>query len=308
MVHQNLKDPEDLGKVKKLIVQADVLTYNFRPGVMEKIGLTYEDVKEINPKLIYATITGYGRKGPWSLKPGQDLLIQSLSGLAHLNGNQDSPPTPMGVAVVDMLCGTHFVQGILAALIKRTKTNKGSWVEVSLLESAIDFQLEIFTTYLNNGLQKSIRSKKNNAHCLLEAPYGVYKCQDGHIAIAMGNLEILLNTLKINDISDSEVSFENRDEIKKTIAEKLNIYKASDLVQKLESLGIWCSKVFNYHQILGSKEFKALKMKQEVILPNGDKLGTTRCPIRVNNEILFSSKPAPRVGEHDASINTEFSL
>lgn len=304
----NLKSPEDLEKIKKLISKADVLTHNFRPGVMEKIGLSYEQVKEINPRLIYATITGYGTKGEWKSKPGQDLLVQSLSGLTQLTGNHNDAPTPMGVAVVDMLCGTHFVQGIIAALIQRARTNEGTWVEVSLLESAIDFQLEIFTSYLNNGQEKPVRSKTNNAHVLLQAPYGLYQTSDGHIAIAMGKLTALFATLKISQTKLLDEPFENRNEIKEILAKKLINQTSDGVLQLLEAEEIWCSVVNNYHNSLNSDEFKELKMRQEVQLQNGEKLSTTRCPIRINGQLLNSETPAPRVGEHSEKINLEFEL
>ena len=117
----NLKDPDDLEIIKKLIVQADVMTHNFRPGVMEKIGLDYNTVKNINPGIIYGVVSGYGSKGPWAKKPGQDLLIQSLSGLSYLTGNQNDAPTPTGIATSDLFTGAHLVQGILAALYQKYK-------------------------------------------------------------------------------------------------------------------------------------------------------------------------------------------
>ncbi|AWV96740.1 CaiB/BaiF CoA transferase family protein [Arcticibacterium luteifluviistationis] len=304
----NLKSPEDLEKIKKLISKADVITHNFRPGVMEKIGLRYEQVKEINPRLIYATITGYGTKGEWKSKPGQDLLVQSLSGLTQLTGNNSDAPTPMGVAVVDMLCGTHFVQGIIAALIQRAKTNKGTWVAVNLLESAIDFQLEILTTYLNNGQEKPVRSETNNAHVLLQAPYGLYQTSDGYIAIAMGKLTELFNILKISETTLLEEPFENRNEIKEILAKNLINQTADKVLNLLQSEEIWCSVVNNYHEFLNSKEFEELKMRQEVKLQNGKKLSTTRCPIRINGQLLNSETPAPRVGEHSEKLNLEFEL
>lgn len=138
----DLKDPEDLERVKKLIAQADVMTHNFRPGVMEKIGLDYQAVQKINPSIIYGVVTGYGSEGPWATRPGQDLLIQSLSGLTYLTDTHDAGPVPFGLAVADIMCGAHFIQGILAALIKRNKTKKSVLVEVSLLESVLDLQFE----------------------------------------------------------------------------------------------------------------------------------------------------------------------
>ena len=164
-----------------------MLTHNFRPGVMEKIGLDWESVRQLNPRIVYGEVTGYGQDGPWKDKPGQDLLLQSLSGLTWLSGNADQGPVPMGLAVVDILCGSHLVQGILAALIRRAKTQKGAFVQVSLLESILDFQFEVITTHLADGGRLPQRSKRFNAHAYLAAPYGVYPTEDGYLALAMGD-------------------------------------------------------------------------------------------------------------------------
>ena len=136
----NLKDPNDLEKIKKLISKSDVITQNFRPGVIERIGLDYSSVKKINPKIVYGSISGYGNKGPWKDLPGQDLLAQSRSGLVWLNGNGGEAPTPMGLAAADMLAGHYMVEGILSALIKSLKTGEGSLVETSLMEALLDFK------------------------------------------------------------------------------------------------------------------------------------------------------------------------
>jgi CoA:oxalate CoA-transferase len=139
----NLKDPADLAKVMRLIEHADVMIENFRPGTMNKLGLSYEQVKQINSKIVYGSISGYGKEGPWKDKPGQDLLVQSLSGLTWLNGNADQPPVPFALAAADMFTGAHLVQGILACLVRRGRTGIGGLVEVSLLESILDFQFEV---------------------------------------------------------------------------------------------------------------------------------------------------------------------
>ncbi|OYX83070.1 MAG: carnitine dehydratase, partial [Flavobacteriales bacterium 32-34-25] len=143
----DLKNPDDLELVKKLIAKADIMTHNFRPGVMDKIGLAFADAIAINPKIIYGVVSGYGETGPWSKKPGQDLLVQSLSGLAWLSGRNSQGPVPFGLSVADIMCGNHLVQGLLAALLKRAKTNKGVLVEVSLIESILDVQFEAITSY-----------------------------------------------------------------------------------------------------------------------------------------------------------------
>src|SRR4051812_4681141 len=153
----NFKDAHDLARVRKLIAKADVMIGNFRPGVLKKLGLDYPSVRQINPRLVYGTITGYGSEGPWVNKPGQDLLAQSLSGITWLSGNgaragdDDAAPVPMGLAVADMFAGHFLAQGILACLVRRGSTGAGGLIETSLLESLLDFQFEVLTTHLNDG-------------------------------------------------------------------------------------------------------------------------------------------------------------
>lgn len=308
----DLKNPEDLERVKKLIAIADVITHNFRPGVMEKIGLDYESVKAINPRVIYGVVTGYGNKGPWALRPGQDLLIQSLSGLTYLSDTNDAGPVPFGLATADMICGAHFVQGILAALIKRAKTNKGSLVEVSLIESTLDLQFEVITTYLNDGGKLPQRSNiKGTGHAYLSAPYGIYKTADDYLALAMGDLHQIANVLGC-DIAgvypDKSQWFEHRDEIMNLLAQKIKEKITAEWIAKLDEQGIWCAEVYTYEQTLRHEGYKVLGMQQDVKLPDGGYLTTTRCPIRINGERLYSDVAAPRPGAQTDDINHQFNL
>jgi crotonobetainyl-CoA:carnitine CoA-transferase CaiB-like acyl-CoA transferase len=308
----DLKNAEDLERVKKLIEIADVITHNFRPGVMEKIGLDYESVKSINPRVIYGVVTGYGNKGPWASRPGQDLLIQSLSGLTYLSDTNDAGPVPFGLATADMICGAHFVQGILAALIKRAKTNKGSLVEVSLIESTIDLQFEVITTYLNDGGKLPQRSNvKGAGHAYLSAPYGIYKTADDYLALAMGDLHQIANVLgcDISDIyPDKSQWFEHRDEIMNLLAQNIKEKTTAEWIAKLSEQGIWCSEVYTYEQTLQHEGYKVLGMQQDVNLPDGGRLTTTRCPIRINGERLYSNVAAPRPGAQTDQINHQFNL
>jgi crotonobetainyl-CoA:carnitine CoA-transferase CaiB-like acyl-CoA transferase len=307
----DLKDPEDLERIKKLIQQADVITHNFRPGVMEKIGLDYESVKAINSRVVYGVVTGYGNKGPWALRPGQDLLIQSLSGLAYLSDTNDAGPVPFGLATADMICGAHFVQGILAALIKRAKTNKGILVEVSLLESTLDLQFEVITTYLNDGGKLPQRSKvKGNGHPYLSAPYGIYQTKDKYLSLAMGDLRKIGEAIGIDLSGYTEKAswFDNRDEIMSQLAENIKLKTTAEWLNILETAGIWCSEVLTYEQTLQHEGIKVLGMQQQVTLPHGGSLSTTRCPIRINGERLYSDVAAPRPGAQTDSINHQFNL
>jgi len=300
----DLKNPADLANVKQLIACADVLTHNFRPGVMEKIGLDWESVRQINPRIVYGEVTGYGCEGPWKDKPGQDLLLQSLSGLTWLSGNVDQGPVPMGLAVVDILCGSHLVQGILAALIRRAKIEKGAYVQVSLLESILDFQFEVLTTHLADGGRPPLRSKRFNAHAYLAAPYGVYPTADGYLALAMGDLikiARLLGCPSLEEYQDPATWFTCRDEIQQMLADRLVTRSTSQWLAVLQAAGVWCSDVFDYARLIAHEAWNVLRMNQ-IVRRDGVEIHTTRCPIRIDNEILFSPKAAPRVGEDDKSI------
>ncbi|WEG11731.1 CaiB/BaiF CoA-transferase family protein [Pullulanibacillus sp. KACC 23026] len=307
----NLKDPYELNLVKQLIQRADVLIENFRPGVMEKIGLGYEEVQALNPRLVYGSVTGYGKEGPWKNKPGQDLLVQALSGMTWLNGNKDQPPVPFGLSVADMYAGAHLVQGILACLVRRAKTNEGGRVEVSLLESILDLQFEVLTTFLNDGGQLPERSAINNAHAYLGAPYGIFETKDHFIAIAMGSvieLGQILDCHELTTYSNPDSWFEKRDEIKGLLVEHLRTKTTKEWVERLESANYWCSEVLQWNQLIDHEGFKVLDMLQDISRFSENELITTRCPIRINNQLLKSSKWAPKLGEDTENIKLEFYL
>lgn len=302
----DLKNAEDLEIVKKLIKKADVMTHNFRPGVMEKIGLDYPSVQELNPKIIYAEISGYGKKGPWMKKPGQDLLLQSTSGLTFTSGNQSDNPVPFGIAIADIICGSHLVQGILGALIRRNKKNIGAHIEVSLLESLLDFQFELLTTYFSSK-QMPLRSRVSNGNPLLSAPYGIYAASEGYIAIAMvplGKLAEALNLPQLLEYKQQE-SFCKRDEIKEIIAEHISTKASEFWINQLQGNGIWSMEVLNWKQMREESAYRSLDIEQTVGIM-GHEFITTRCPIRINGEKLTSRKAAPVIGQHNKQIIEEF--
>lgn len=305
----DLKNPDDLAQIRKLLQRADVMIQNFRPGVIEKIGLGYEAVRALNPRIVYGEITGYGTTGPWRNKPGQDLLVQSLSGLPYLNGDAGQPPVPFGLAVADMMAGAHLVQGILATLLRRGITNLGGKVEVSLLESILDLQFEVLTTYLNDGGQPPQRSAVNNAHAYLGAPYGIYETADGYLALAMGSilrLGELLDCPALLTYTDPKQLFDQRDEIKSILVHHLNQHTTQHWLNILEPADIWCADVLTWDRLFDHEAFQSLDMIQTVGSRPEATLRTTRCPIRIDGELLTSAIGAPRIGEHNAEIAEEF--
>ena len=307
----NLKDTKDLELVKKLIAKADIITQNFRPGVIERIGLDYENVKKINPQIVYGSISGYGSDGPWKDLPGQDLLAQSRTGLVWLNGNGGEAPTPMGLAVADMLAGHSLVEGILAGVIKRFRTNEGCHIETSLAEALLDFQFEVLTTYFNDGNRKPVRSKYNNAHAYLSAPYGIYQTRDGYVAIAMTplpKLGELIDLEFLKNLHDQKIWFTERDEIKKKIGDWTVNQSTQEILNILEPADIWCSEVLDWESMLKHEGFKILDMTQRIKSLDGLDIKTLRCPIRVDGEIFKSDLAAPKVGQDNKKIIKEMEL
>lgn len=301
-VTADLKNPQDLHLVKELIKTADVLIHNFRPGVMERIGLGFEQVQEINPKLVYGAVSGYGTEGPWVKKPGQDLLVQSLSGIAWLNGNRDDSPVPTGFAMLDVATAGNLVQGILACLLRRGNTGKGGLVEVNLLASALDLTFEQFTCFLNDNQRQPERHAIGNANPYQPAPYGIYLASDGYFALAMTPLAKLAELLESEDIAvfAQDQAFSQLNDIKAIIADILIQKPIQHWLALFEPQGIWCAEVNNWVDFIQTEGFKALDMVQAI--PGDEQAQTTRPPLRIDGQTLSSNKAAPQLGEDTQSI------
>lgn len=304
----DLKDEAGRKELQELLKQADVVMHNFRPGVMERLGFDYKSVKKLNPEVIYGEISGYGEEGPWKEKPGQDLLVQALSGLTWLNGNGDKGPVPMGIAVVDILTGAHLVQGILACLAQKGISGKGALVQVSMLESIIDFQFETITTFFRDKGQPAERSLENNAHAYLGAPYGIYQTADGYLALAMASIPQLGTLLGCEPLLQyTEVAswYDRRDEIKANLARHLKGRTTGHWLGLLEPADIWCANVMDWDTLMAEEGFKVLEMIQEVRMGDGYRYRTTRCPIMIDGAPLLSGKGTPILGEHTQAIMEE---
>jgi CoA:oxalate CoA-transferase len=307
----DLKNPADLDKLRALIARADVMVQNFRPGVMERLGFGYEKASQVNHRLVYGIVSGYGNAEAWRDRPGQDLLAQARSGIMWLSGDEEDPPTPMALAIADMLAGHNLCEGILACLIRRGVTGKGGLVETSLIEALLDFQFEVLTTHLNDGRRPPHRSAFRNAHAYLAAPYGVYDTANGYLALAMTHLPTLgklLNLPALQEISDQAEGFLRRDELKRTIAKRLQEHSTEHWLEILNAADIWCAEVLDWPKLCASEAFRQLAMLQALRDGPGIEILTTRIPIRVDGALLTSERIAPRVGQHTEAIQREFGL
>ncbi|MFS8049101.1 CaiB/BaiF CoA transferase family protein [Rhizobium sp. BR 314] len=304
----NMKDESDLQELRALIAKADVIIQNFRPGVIERLGLDYASVAAINPRIVYGSITGYGPDNEWRHFPGQDLLAQARSGVMWLNGEADDGPVPFGLAVADMLAGNLLVQAILAGLVRRGATGRGVHVETSLLEALVDFQFEVLTTHLNDGGRLPKKSAVRNAHAYLAAPYGVYRCADSWLALAMMPLEKLAPLLDLPALADytPDDTFQRRDEIKTMIANRLQEKTVREWLALLEPADIWAAEVLDWPQLLQSAAFRQLDMLQTVSRDDRTSVRTTASPIRVNGIRAKNDLAAPKIGGHSDKIRAEF--
>src|SRR5437867_6935223 len=208
----DLKKPEGQDVARRLVEGADVLVQNFRPGVMGRFGLDWDSASRLNPRLVYVSASGYGERSPYRDRPGQDLLIQALSGLAAISGRASEPPTPVGTAVVDQHGATLLALGVLAALLERQRTGRGLHVEVSMLRAALDLQIESATYFLNGArLEKTNTPLASTFH---PPPYGIYPTRDGHVILSMSPLPHLAEALALpalRELATPGWNFESRE-------------------------------------------------------------------------------------------------
>lgn len=306
----DLRNEEDRARLHELLKIADIMVQNFRPGVIERHGFGYEDVRKINPRIIYGSISGYGDDGPWKDLPGQDLLAQARSGLMWLTGSRDDPPMPMGLAVADMLAGNALAQGLLAALVGRGAHGRGARIDTSLFEVMIDFQFEVLTTHLNDNRRLPERSAVNGAHAYLGAPYGVYRTANGYLAIAMTpSLQKLAELMEISGLEkfydDRNAAMNHRDEIKAIMSDVIEKKSTEDWLAVLQPADIWCSEILDWPKVLASEAFARLDFQQTIRRNGTVSLNALRGPIRIDGQVLKSDRAAPTLGVNQALVFDE---
>ena len=305
----NLKAPQGNQIAKDIIAKADILVENFRPGVMERLGLGYDDMKVLNPGLVYCSSSGYGSSGPYLRRPGQDLLAQSIGGGAALNGRKGEMPVVTAVGQADLLTSLFINQSVLAAIYTREQTGKGQKIEANLLSSVVGFHIQEITAYL---LRKSNpeRSESGIPNPWLGAPYGLYNTIDGYVAIGMNSVQKLAEVMGLekynSDAFASNNIIEKRDEIRydfdavfqtKTTEEWLTILLAED---------IWCSQVNTFDEMVEDPQIKHNQMIIEMDHPKIGKVKTTGFPVRFSETAQKIHKPAPLLNQHAAEILKEY--
>lgn len=306
----DLRDSAIRQKLIALAHDTDVVVENFRPGVMDKLGLGFEDFRVVNPAIVYARSSGWGQTGPYRDWPGHDLLVQGVSGMTFLSGRHGDPPIASGAPIVDTASGLYLAVGMLAAVMHARASGQGQLVEIDLLRCAFAAQQQELTVFLNrqNG-QPLERADENISHVGATAPYGIYQARDGYFAMAMFPctvLAVMLNLPWLAEYDSNEKMFAHRDEIYRRLSEYFAERPRSGLLDVLRAGGVWCAPVHDYAQMEADEHVRSQAPFWEV--PVGTNEGTESATFRtVGSPLTFSATPArihrgvPRLGQDTAT-------
>ena len=300
----DLKSQRGKDVVNKLLKNADVVTSNFRPGTLDRLGFGYEEVRKINPEIIYSSSSGFGSFGPWQGRPGQDLLLQAVSGMLHQSGKGGEAPSPVASSVIDAITSLYNVIGILASLTGRAKGKTLGAVEVSMLEAAIAVQCQELAASINLE-QKFERSSSGLGTPWNDAPYAVYKASDGYFVIAMADLSSIADLLDIPDlkiIANSGDTFALRDKSKSLIDSAVRNRNRDDIVEILLGEDIWCAPVLSFEEVRELEQVKESGILRTLEHPEYGEFITPGLPIRFSNYEPDYKKAPPVVGEQTREI------
>jgi crotonobetainyl-CoA:carnitine CoA-transferase CaiB-like acyl-CoA transferase len=303
----DLKHPDGVAAAKRIVAEADVVVTNFRPGVMDRLGLGYADLKAVKPDLIYALASGYGSDSPHRGLPGQDLLLQAMTGLAAVTGHGDQPPIASGAAIVDQHAATLLAMGVLGALHHRSRTGEGQQVEVTMVEAALDLQTEPVVYRLNGGTVE--KPSEPVASAFHEGPYGIYPTADGHVALSLSPIKPLRAALgspeSLAPFEDPSVAFEHREAIYAAIRPLLEGYTRAELVELLRGKGVWCAPVNNYEEALADPVVAHLDPLMTIDHPDAGEVRLLRHPIRYGSGQATVRRNPPQLGEHTDEVLRE---
>jgi crotonobetainyl-CoA:carnitine CoA-transferase CaiB-like acyl-CoA transferase len=308
----DLKSPKGRDIALRLAERADVVTENFRPGVMEKLGLGYEALKHRNPSLIYASATGYGPDGPYAKRPGQDLLAQALFGLMSITGQAASGPRPVGVSAVDHHGAALFALGILAALVRRARTGQGCRVDASLMQAALDLQAESLVGWLNAAEKPSVEAPRHIGGWYYAAPYGVYATADGHLALSLSPLAKVGEAIgepRLAALSERD-AWDRREEIGELIAQRLKTAATGAWIEPLERAGVWHARVQDYAGIRADPQVAHMRSLLTVAGAGAGAAPVTLLnhPVRYDGQTADVRLPPQPLGAQTREVLAEFGI
>ena len=303
----DMKSEQGVEIAKKLAADADVLVQNFRPGVLERLGLGYEAVKAINPAMVYCTISGFGITGPYKSKGGFDLVAQGMSGLMSITGFPGSPPAKVGVPIADFNTGLYSAYAILSAYIHMLKTGKGQHIDVSLMESAIAYTLYESATYFATG---EVSGPLGSAHRMI-APYQAFATRDGHVNIGaanQANWERMCKAVGRDELLEDERFTTNADrmahieELTEIMNQTFATRTTADWVTTLEAANVPCGPIYDIGQVYADPQVKARQMEVEIDHPVAGRIKNIGVPVKLSDTPGSIRIAAPTLGQHTDEI------
>jgi crotonobetainyl-CoA:carnitine CoA-transferase CaiB-like acyl-CoA transferase len=303
----NLKSARGVEIARRLLESADVVVENYRPGVMDRLGLGYDDVRKINPRIVYASGSGYGSDGPYRHLPGQDLLIQAISGLGANTGTEANGPTPAAAAVVDQHSASLLAMGILGALVHRERTGEGQRVEMVMMQAALDLQTEPVVYHLNGAQLK--RPKTPVADTFHAVPYGFYATADGHLAISLTPVKTISEALgspaDLEPYEDPALAYSKRDEIRAILDPYFRRRTTAEWVDLLRAHDVWCAPINDMAAAFEDDAVKHLAPVLEFEHPRAGHVRLLKHPVRYSSGEATLRRPPPDLGEHTEEVLTE---
>lgn len=306
----NLKSEEGKRIFLELVKQSDIVLENYRPGVMDKLGLGYEELRKVNPAIVYGCVSGFGHYGPYSKRAGYDIIGQAMSGLMSTTGWADTPPTRTGTAIADVVGGLSCCIGVLAAYCNRLKTGVGDKVDISLVDGMVSSLEIINMIYLCTG---RVPSKIGNRYEAIY-PYDSFRAADGYVIIACGNdklFSLLKSVLCIASLDDEEFDcnvkrVENHDKLKDIIEEWTSVRKIDDIVEQLLAVGIPVGPINTIDRVATDPHIAgAREMFVECEHPIAGTVKLTNSHLKFTNNKTSIRKPAPLLGEDNEWILSE---
>jgi crotonobetainyl-CoA:carnitine CoA-transferase CaiB-like acyl-CoA transferase len=306
----DLKNPEGKAALLELVKTADIFLQNYRPGVAKRLGLDYETLSALNPRLVYVSMSGYGETGPYRDRPGQDLVLQGLSGAMLSAGREGEAPTPAGQYLVDAVTAYTAFEGALAALLHRERTGEGQLVEVNMLDAITTLQMQELSVFTVAGKPQQ-RSAEPHAHVYIRAPYGAFATSDGFIIVAFPKLKILGEVIgepSFLEMDDETDTWTRRDEIFAKTRERLKTRTSAEWLEALRAADIWCGPVYGYADLVDDPQIKHNGTFVEYDHPTEGHVKTPGFPIRFSKTPSSVERGAPVVGQHSREILAEAGL
>ena len=297
----DFRTPEGQEQVRDMVREADIVIENFKLGGLAKYGLDYDSLKEVNPGLIYCSITGFGQDGPYAHRAGYDYIIQGMSGLMSITGDSQGQPTKVGVAVTDVFTGVYATTAILAALHQRHATGRGQQIDMALLDVAVSVTANQAMNYLSTG---AAPGRLGNYHPNL-SPYQVFDCADGHIIIAVGNdgqFARLCDLLDCADLAGREeyatnpARVSNRETLDALLTARTSTFTKAGLLAACEAKGVPAGPINDLAEVFDDPQVQARQMRVDL-----DGVPGVRSPFRFSDAELNLTRPSPKLGEDNGS-------